>query len=185
MSGCHVESLAFGKPVQLLDKKSGGGRVHALDLLRQLCSFDGHSNGAGDGSDRRVELSHPERDVLNGKFVEEHREDPFSQGFQETGVLSRSYLHHALRYSGIVDGVGQIVRDSGRPQVTGQVEIDGQGLRLGPFFRRHAAASAKFQSFDDDVIRHAGIVEERTSDCQAKKKGHWSFVNRHSIQRIL
>lgn len=107
--------------------------------------------------------------MYDRKFVEEHCQKPLGHGFEETSFLPRCDLYHSLGDSGIIDGVGYIVRQSGRPQVALQFKIKSQWLRLGPFFRCHSATPSEFQPFDDDVIHHAGIVEDQVLHCQATR----------------
>jgi hypothetical protein len=120
-----------------------------------------------------MQLSQPQRDAIDGEFIEQGREKSFRQRFEQLRFLNGSDIDDTLSHGGIVDGLGQIVGQSCRSQPTVQFQIGGEELRTSAFFEGHTTAAAELQLLDHDKITHGGIVEDRLPGCQATNAMGW------------
>jgi len=108
-SGRDVEDLPFGKTVELLDKKPCRRWVRSEKLLREPGALHSDPDGSGDVGDRWMKLPQPQLDAINGKFVEEGRQESFSHRFQQPRIMTDSKFNHALSHFRVVDRVQQVV----------------------------------------------------------------------------
>lgn len=169
-AGGHIEDFAFGKAMKLLSEKPGRWRIGVDNLLREPCPLNADPDGAGYEGNRGMQFPQPQFDTTDREFVEECDQETFRQRFQEPRLLQGSNIDDTLSHFRIVDRVHKLVGQPCRLQATVQFQIDGKGLRTSAFFGRHAATATELQLFDYDLSTHGGIVEDRISGCQVRKR---------------
>src|SRR6187549_2552225 len=109
VAGGHVEDLAFGKTMKLLDEKRCRWPICAEDLLREPCTLNGDSHRAGHVGERRMQLPQPQLDVTDREFIEQGCQESFRQRFQQLRLLTGSDVDDALSNFRVVDRATNIV----------------------------------------------------------------------------